>query len=110
MDEPAYLRACGSIVETWLAGLADTPGLEVERRELGVVGEPVAHAYVRLASGGSAARDTLMAALLAGDPGVATRPFREDWIALNPMFVESEEAPLVVERLRAEVAAGPWRQ
>ena len=38
MDEPAYLRACASIVEQWLAGLADVPGLEVERRELGVSG------------------------------------------------------------------------
>ena len=45
-----------------------------------------------------------MDALRYGDPGVATRPWADDMIALNPMFVAADEAPLVVRRLRDEVA------
>ena len=103
MDEPAYIRACGSIVDTWLAALADVPGLRVERREQGAINEPVAHVYVS-AGAGAEPRDALMAALLGGDPGVATRPFGDDWVAVNPMFVAPQEAPLVAARIREEVA------
>ena len=49
-----------------------------------------------------------MAALLAGEPGVATRPFGDDWIAVNPMFVEPHEGPLVAARIR-KVARPPFR-
>jgi L-seryl-tRNA(Ser) seleniumtransferase len=103
MDEAAYIRDCDAIVESWLAALADVPGLTVERREEGAINEPVPHVYVSVGPG-APRRDAFIAALLAGAPGVATRPFADDWIAVNPMFVGPDEAPLVEARIREEVA------
>ena len=104
VDEAAHLEACEAIVTGWLAALADLPQISADRRPLGVVGEPLPQLFVRLRSGGAAARDGLMDALLRGRPGVATRPWDVDTIALNPMFVEPDEAPLVAQRLRDEIA------
>ncbi len=104
-DEAAHERACEAIVASWLEGLADVPGISVARHPRGVVGEPLPQVFVTLESGGTAERDALMDALRLGDPGIATRPWGIDTIALNPMFVEPDEAPLVVEGLRAAVAA-----
>jgi L-seryl-tRNA(Ser) seleniumtransferase len=104
MDEPAHLRTCEAIVAGWLAGFDDIPEVTVTREARGVVGEPLPQVFVRLRSGGSAARDALMDALRHGSPGVATRPSGADTIAFNPMFVEPDEAPLVARRLREEIA------
>jgi len=104
VDEPAYLRACEAIVAGWLEGIADVPGVAAGRRTRGVAGEQVPQVFVRLLSGGAVERDALIDALQRGDPGVATRPWGADSIALNPMFVEPGEAPLVVRRLRDEIA------
>jgi L-seryl-tRNA(Ser) seleniumtransferase len=104
VDEAAHVEACEAIVTGWLAALADLPQITADRRSLGVVGEPLPQVFVRLRSGGAAARDKLMDALLRGRPGVATRPWDVDTIALNPMFVEPDEAPLVAQRLRDEIA------
>lgn len=103
MDEPAHVRACASIVDEWLDGLAGVPGLTVERREKGVIHEPLPNVFISVGPD-AATRDAFLAALLAGDPGVATRPSGDAWIALNPQFVELGEAAAVVARVREEVA------
>ena len=101
-DDPADWRACDSIVKAWLAGLADVPGLIVERREKGVIHEPRPHVFISVGPD-AVTRDAFLAALLSGSPGVATRPFGDAWIALNPQFVEPDEAAAVVARVREEV-------
>ena len=59
MDEPAYCpRAATRSWTHWLDGLADVPGLTVERREQGAIAEPVPHVYISVGSG-AAARDAL---------------------------------------------------
>lgn len=103
-DGPANWRACDAIVRQWLAGLADVPGLIVERREKGVIHEPLPQVFISVGAG-APARDVFLASLLAGSPGIATRQSGDEWIALNPQFVEPAEAAAVVTRIREEVAA-----
>ena len=79
------------------------PGSSVERHEKGVIHEPLPHLFISVGPD-AATRDAFLAALLAGDPGVATRPSGDAWIALNPQFVEPDEAAAVVARVREEVA------
>src|ERR1019366_6297546 len=64
VDEESHLRTCEAIVAAWLGSLAGIGEISGERRPLGVVGEPLPQVFVTLRSGGGAARDALMGALL----------------------------------------------
>ncbi len=103
-DEAALLDQYETMVEYWLSGLRDLPGIQVSRGYPSEAGQPHARAIVRLEPAGGATRDELVSALLRGDPAVAVGVVGGDAIALNPQTVEPGEEHLVLEALRQALA------
>jgi len=99
-DETALLAHYERMVEYWLAGLQDLPGVEVSRGYPSEAGQPHGRAIVRFEPTCSLTRDQAVAALLAGDPAVAVGVVDVDCIALNPQTIEPGEAELVLAALR----------
>ena len=67
-DEPALLAGYEATVQRWLAGLADVPGIRVERGYPSEAGQPHSRAIVRLAPESAWTRAKLVRALWDGTP------------------------------------------
>jgi uncharacterized pyridoxal phosphate-dependent enzyme len=102
-DEAALLDRYEAMVQYWLDGLRDLPGVQAERGYPSEAGQPHARAIVRIDPACGLTRDTLVAALLQGDPAVAVGVAGGDAIALNPQTVDPGEERLVLEALRRAV-------
>ncbi|HEY3061695.1 MAG TPA: aminotransferase class V-fold PLP-dependent enzyme [Chloroflexota bacterium] len=100
-DEPTLLAGYEAIVQRWLAGLADVPGVRVERRYPSEAGQPHARAIVHLLPEFRRSRADLVQALWERDPRIAVGEVGEDAIALNPQTLEPGEDELVLEAVRA---------
>ena len=105
-DEPAVLAGYEATVQTWLAGLADLPGVSVERRFPSEAGQPHARALVHFGPSSPLNRDAVVAALWDRTPRIAVSPLGDDAIALNPQTLEPGEADEVLAGLR-DVLAEP---
>jgi L-seryl-tRNA(Ser) seleniumtransferase len=103
-DEPAVLAGYEATVQGWLAGLADLPGVTVERRFPSEAGQPHARAVVHFGPASPLARDAVVAALWDGNPRIAVSTLGDDGIALNPQTLEPGEADQVMAGLRNVVA------
>jgi uncharacterized pyridoxal phosphate-dependent enzyme len=99
-DEAALLDQYERMVQSWIDGLQNLPGVQVARGYPSEAGQPHARAIVRLDPASSLTRDELVSALMAGDPAVAVGVIGDDAIALNPQTVEPGEEDLVLEALR----------
>jgi len=103
-DEPATLAGYEATVRYWLTGLADLPGVTVERGYPSEAGQPHSRAIVHLLSGAPLSRDALIEALWERDPRIAVSAFGADAIALNPQTVQAGEAEIVLDAVRRAVA------
>lgn len=104
-DEDAVLARYEEIVQHWLAGLRDLPGITVERGYPSEAGQPHARAIVRLGADFPMTRDAVIAALYDGTPCVAVGIAGTDAIALNPQsLIAPDEAEIVLEQVRAVLA------
>jgi L-seryl-tRNA(Ser) seleniumtransferase len=100
-DEGALLAGYEAMVQRWLAGLADLPGVTVERGYPSEAGQPHSRAIVRLAANCTWTRGKLEAALWDRDPRIAVGgDVGPDAIALNPQTLEPGEDAVVLEALR----------
>lgn len=104
-DEPALLEIYEAMVQFWLDGLRDEPGLRLARGFPSEAGQPHSRALVRVGPACGSTRDQLVAALLHGDPPVAVGLVDGDTIALNPQTVAPGEELLVLAALRQALAA-----
>lgn len=98
-DEPALLKAYEATVAAWLRGLADLPGVLVERGYPSEAGQPHGRAIVTLGSASGWTRDALVAALWAGEPRIAVGVVGENSLALNPQTLEPGEDVIVLDAL-----------
>jgi uncharacterized pyridoxal phosphate-dependent enzyme len=103
-DEMALLDRYETMVQYWLDGLRDLPGVEVARGYPSEAGQPHARAIVRIDPAYGPTRDELVVALLQGDPAIAVGVVDSDAIALNPQTAEVGEERLVLEALRCALA------
>jgi L-seryl-tRNA(Ser) seleniumtransferase len=103
-DEAALLEQYERMVEYWMGGLQNLPGVQVSRGYPSEAGQPHARVIVRLDPTCGLTRDEFVSALLQGDPAVAVGVVGDDAIALNPQTVEPGEADLVLVALRRALA------
>jgi len=98
-DEDAILAGYEETVQYWLDGLADVPGISVERGYPSEAGQPHGRAIVALHQ---INRDDLIKALWECNPRIAVGTTGVDGsaIALNPQTVEVGEAETVLASLR----------
>ncbi|MDQ5850726.1 MAG: aminotransferase class V-fold PLP-dependent enzyme, partial [Chloroflexota bacterium] len=106
-DESALLDRYEAMVQYWLDGLRDLPGIQIARGYPSEAGQPHARAIVRIDPRYGLTRDELVLALLQGDPAIAVGVVDGDAIALNPQTAEVGEERLVLEALRRALAGRP---
>lgn len=99
-DEAALLDRYEAMVQHWIDGLADLPGVTVERGFPSEAGQPHARAIVRLDPASGWTGPALVAALWDNTPRIAVGQIGTDAIALNPQTVEPGEDDVVLEALR----------
>ncbi|MDQ3809857.1 MAG: aminotransferase class V-fold PLP-dependent enzyme [Chloroflexota bacterium] len=103
-DEEAVLAGYEAMVQSWLAGLVDFPGVTVERGYPSEAGQPHSRAIVHFAPPCRWTRDAVVASLWQGDPPIAVGIVGQDAIALNPQTVEPGEDVLVLQALQQLLA------
>jgi L-seryl-tRNA(Ser) seleniumtransferase len=108
-DEEAVLAGYEAIVQRWLEGLVDLPGVTVERGFPSEAGQPHGRAIVHFAPPCRWTRDAVVAALWEGDPRIAVATVSPDAIALNPQTLEPGEDLVVLEALQRLLARSPAR-
>ena len=106
-DEMAVLDRYETMVQYWLDGLRDLPGVEVARGYPSEAGQPHARAIVRIDPAHGLTRDELVLALLQDDPAIAVGVVDGDAIALNPQTAEVGEERPVLEALQRALAGTP---
>lgn len=96
-DEGALLASYERIVDNWIVGLQDIPGVVVERGYPSEAGQPHSRAVLRLTRN----RDEVVQELFDGDPRISVGTFGlpEDAIALNPQTLRPGEDKLVLDAL-----------
>jgi L-seryl-tRNA(Ser) seleniumtransferase len=104
-DEGELLESYETIVQYWLDGLRDLPGIQATRGYPSEAGQPHARAIVRVDPACGLTRDELALAILNGDPAIAVGIVDGDAIALNPQTVELGEEVLVLDALRRALAS-----
>lgn len=102
-DEPAMLARYEEIVQGWLAGLGDIPGITVERGYPSEAGQPHSRAIVHIAPPCPLTRDEVIDALWDGSPRIAVAAIAVDAIALNPQTLMAGEETTVLEAVRGVV-------
>lgn len=98
-DKPALLRAYEATVAAWLRGLADLPGVVVERGYPSEAGQPHGRAIVTLGPASGWTRGELVTALWAGEPRIAVGVVGADSLALNPQTLAPGEDVIVLDAL-----------
>ncbi|WP_431922279.1 hypothetical protein [Nonomuraea jabiensis] len=107
-DEEALLASYEQIVDRWVAGLREVPGVVAERGYPSEAGQPHGRAVVRLLATSGWTRDGLVRALWDGDPRIAVgvSGVPDDAIALNPQTIEPGEDLVVLEALVRHLSSG----
>lgn len=100
-DEEATLARYEQIVETWIAGLRDLPGVTVERRYPSEAGQPHSRAIVTLSETAKLDAPGLIQALWDHDPHIAVSAIGTTSIALNPQPLEAGEERVVLDAIRS---------
>jgi len=103
-DEEAVLARYERIVQSWISGLSEIPGVSVERGFPSEAGQPHGRAIVTLHESAKMDAPTLVQALWDGEPCIAVSPFGTGSIALNPQSVEDGEEVIIVEAIRKLLA------
>jgi L-seryl-tRNA(Ser) seleniumtransferase len=99
-DETKLLAGYEAMVQRWIDGLRDLPGVTVERGFPSEAGQPHGRAIVRLGPDCALTRAQSIAALWDGDPRIAVGEVGADAIALNPQTLELGEDQIVLDALR----------
>jgi uncharacterized pyridoxal phosphate-dependent enzyme len=99
-DEGALLARYEAMVQRWIAGLADVPGVSAERGYPSEAGQPHGRAIVHLGPECAWTRPKLVRALWDAEPRIAVGEVGSDAIALNPQTLEPGEDEIVLEALR----------
>lgn len=99
-DEPATIARYESIVQGWIAGLSDLPGVTIERAFPSEAGQPHARAFIRFSPDAGLSRDAAVDALWDLNPRIAVNPVDDDVIALNPQTLEPGEEEIVMSSVR----------
>jgi uncharacterized pyridoxal phosphate-dependent enzyme len=101
-NEEETIAGYEAMVQYWIAGLSEIPGIRVERGFPSEAGQPFGRAVIYLEPGFPLIRDQIVNALWESNPRIAVGfdgPDKQG-IALNPQTVEPGEDEVIVQRLR----------
>jgi L-seryl-tRNA(Ser) seleniumtransferase len=103
-DEEATLARYESVVQGWISGLQDVPGIRAERRFPSEAGQPHARTVIHLTAGQD--RDAVVDALWERSPRIAVGLVNgvPDAFALNPQTIQPGEEDLVLDAVRSVLA------
>ena len=99
-DEEATLARYEHIVQNWISGLSELPGVTVERGFPSEAGQPHARAIVTLSAEAKLSAPEVIQRLWDGDPCIAVNPIGENGFALNPQSIEDGEDVIVAEAIQ----------
>jgi len=99
-DEEATLERYENIVQFWISGLSEIPGVSVERGYPSEAGQPHGRAIVALDEMAKLDAPALVQALWDSEPCIAVSAYGTGSIALNPQSIEDGEETIVVEAIR----------
>ncbi|MGW0202165.1 aminotransferase class V-fold PLP-dependent enzyme [Nonomuraea sp. NPDC003201] len=107
-DEEALLAGYEQMVDRWIAGLREVPGVVAERGYPSEAGQPHGRAVIRVLTTSGWTRDGLVRALWDGDPRIAVgvSGVPDDAIALNPQTIEPGEDLVVLDALVRHLSSG----
>ena len=89
------------IVQTWISGLSELPGVSVDRGFPSEAGQPHGRTIMTLDDTAKLTAPELIQALWDGEPCIAVNAFGTGSVALNPQSIEDGEDVIVVEAIRA---------
>lgn len=102
LDHDARERYCETTVEQWCGVLNKLDGVTAERSFPNEAGQPLPRCLVTIQPNViGMARDTVVSALLEGEPGVSVASYENNGIFLNPMTLGQGEEQVVQQRLVA---------
>lgn len=106
-DDEEMIAGYEAMVQYWIAGLSEIPGIRVERGYPSEAGQPFGRAVIYLEPGFRLSRQEIVDALWDGTPRIAVGSdgSAQQGIALNPQTVEPGEDEIIVQRLREILGA-----
>jgi len=99
-DEDAIIARYEQIVQYWLSGLAEIPGITAKRGFPNEAGQPFPRVLVTLGSDAKLDGDALVQALWDGESRIAVSEVASNVIGINPQTLADGEEVIVVEALR----------
>lgn len=99
-DEDALIEGYERVVQYWLSGLAELPGVKAERGFPNEAGQPFGRVLLTLGEGAKLDRAGLVQALWEGETRIAVSEVGSDTIAINPQTVAPGEEVIVAEAIR----------
>jgi hypothetical protein len=104
-EEATTLAASSATVDRFVQGFDGLPGVDIERLERNLCGQPIPLAVLHFRAGRSGQRDEMIAALWERYPRIAELPLAKDGITINLQLLQPGEEQVVLSALQ-EVAAG----
>lgn len=99
-DEEAIIEGYERIVQYWLSGLSEIPGVTAERGFPNEAGQPFPRVLLTLGEDAKLDREGLVRALWEGTPRIAVSDVGSNVIGINPQTLAEGEEVTVVEALR----------
>ncbi len=100
LDHDARETYCETTVQTWCEALNKINGVTAKRSFPNEAGQPLPRCRATFKSRSA---DTIIQALMDGDPAISVAEADENSIYLNPMTLESGEESIVLQRLIEEL-------
>lgn len=99
-DEDATIESYERIVQYWLSGLAEIPGISAERGYPNEAGQPFGRVLITLGPDAKLSQGELVTALWEGTPRIAVSEVAPNVIGINPQTLGPGEEVPVIEALR----------
>ncbi|MGB3328845.1 MAG: aminotransferase class V-fold PLP-dependent enzyme [Thermomicrobiales bacterium] len=99
-DEEALIESYERIVQYWLSGLAEIPGIVAERGFPNEAGQPFPRALITLGPDAKLGQAALVEALWESTPRIAVSEVAPNVIAINPQTLGPGEETPVIDALR----------
>ena len=100
-DEDALIERYEQVVQSWISGLSELPGVAVERGFPSEAGQPMPRALVTIGPEAALTATALTEALWDQNPRIAVSQLDDATIALNPQTLADDEDVTVAEAIRS---------
>lgn len=103
-DEDALIEKYERIVQYWLSGLSELPGVTAERGYPNEAGQPFGRVLLTLGPDAKLTRDGLVQALWDGETRIAVGEVGSDIVSINPQTLTDGDEVIVANAIRELLA------